>query len=157
MALGNTPPPAGAFCLSGYYGLESVEKLILSELAKPPGRWDRIAVCYSGTQGGNVQQLLSVTNQDSPEDITCHFVVCNGFGGADGQIQPTEKWRRQCSIAQSGISDSGRQTIYVCVIADGKTARPTDLQIRRVEALIEALCREFNIQIEFVHCPNDWP
>jgi hypothetical protein len=156
MALGNDPPPAGAFCLSGYYGLEPVEKVILAELAQPPGRWDRIVVHYSGTQGGNIEQLLSVASHDSPENITCHFVVCNGFGGADGQIQPSEKWRRQRSITRGGTLDRGGQTIYICVIANGKTARPTDLQIKRAEALIEALCREFNIEIESVHCPHDW-
>jgi len=194
MALGNDPPSAGAFCLSGYYGLESVEKVIFSELAQPPSRWGRIVVYYSGTEGGNVEELSSlgpvrnsregknirqeanISNGD-PEDITCHFVVCNGSGGADGQIQPTQKWRRQCSIIPGRSRDGSGRTIHICVIADGKTARPvrnstmrtmiqkrkisngmrpTDLQIRRVEALTEALCREFNIEPGSVHYPNDW-
>jgi len=166
MALGNDPPSAGAFCLSGYYGLESVEKVIFSELAQPPSRWGRIVVHY-----GDTPFLLA------QESKGCHFVVCNGSDGADGQIQPTQKWRRQCSIIPGRSRDGSGRTIHICVIADGKTTRPvrnstmsnmiqkgktsngtrpTDLQIRRVEALAEALCRKFNIEPGSVHYPNDW-
>ena len=146
MALGNDPPFAGAFCLSGYYGLEPVEKVIFSELAQPHSRWDRIAVYYSGTEGGT----------NGPENIACHFVACNGIGGADGQIQPTEKWHKQRSIIPGRSRDGSGQTIHICVIADAKTTHPTDLQMRRVETLVEALCREFDIEPESVHYPNDW-
>ncbi len=145
MALGNDPPSAGAFCLSGYYGLESVEKVIFSELAQPPSRWGRIAVHYGGTPF-----LLA------QESKGCHFVVCNGSDGADGQIQPTQKWRGQCSIIPSRSRDGSGRTIHICVIADGKTTRPTDIQIKRVEALVEGLHRQFNIQPESIYYPNDW-
>ena len=156
IALGNDPPSAGAFCLSGYYSLEPVEKAIFSGPSQSLGRWDRIVIYYSGTEGGNMEQLPSVTGPASPADISCHFVICNGFGGADGQIQPTEKWRKQCSIIPGRSRNGSGRTIHICVIADGKTTRPTDLQIRRAEALVEALCREFNIQHKSIYYPNDW-
>ncbi len=156
MALGNKPPSAGAFCLSGYYGLGSVEKAILSGLVQPPDRWERIVVYYSGTKGGNVERLPALSGPAGPKDISCHFVVCNGFGGADGQIQSTEKWHKQGSIMPGIICDGDGQVICICVIADGETARPTDLQIKRVEALVEGLCREFNIEPESIRYPDDW-
>ena len=159
IALGNDPPSAGAFCLSGYYSLEPVEKVIFSETAQPLGRWDRIIIYYSGTKAGNIEQLPSPTEPASPEDITCHFVVCNGFGGGEGQIQPTEKWHRQCSgtpaVPGGSLHGSGR-AIRICVIADGRTTQPTDVQIKRVEALVERLHREFDIQPESIYYPNDW-
>jgi hypothetical protein len=151
MALGNAPPPAGAFCLSGYYGLDSVEKAIFSRLSQPLDRWGRIVVYYSGTEGHGAEQLPSAGSLTSPEESSCHFVVNNGFGGADGQIQPTEKWLRQCSIVPGG----GR-TVHICVIANGVTTRPTDVQIKRVDGLVATLCREFNIEPEAVRYPNDW-
>ncbi len=155
MVLGNNPPPAGAFCLSRYYHLDPVEKAISSRVAQLPSRWNSIEIYYSATKAGNVEQLVSLSGLACPEDINCHFVVCNGLGGSDGQIQPTEKWQRQWSIIPDRTWHGSRQTIRICIIADGKTARPTDFQIKRTEALVEALRRKFNIQPEHIYYPND--
>lgn len=157
MALANDPPSAGAFCLSGYYDLASIERVISSE-AQPSAPWNQIAVFYSGTRSGNVEQLtlLSGATNTNHTICPCHFVVCNGFGGADGDIQPTEEWRGQCSIAPAGGPARENRTIHICVVADGQHSRPTDLQIKRAEALIAALCRKFVIKPESVAYPGDW-
>lgn len=164
MALGNNPPSAGAFCLSGYYHLDPIEKVIVSRAVQSPNRWNRIKIYYSDTKAGNIEQLASLSGLTNPGDINCHFVICNGLGAADGQIQPTEKWQRQWSIMPEGPRlvvthrtwyGSG-QTISICIIADGKTTLPTNFQIKRVEALVEGLHRKFNIQPESIYYPNDW-
>ncbi len=90
-ALGNNPPAAGAFCLSSYYRLEPVEKAVLSRADRSPERWSRIEIYYSGTKAGNIEQLASLSDLANPNDINCRFCLCNGLGGRDGQIQPTEK------------------------------------------------------------------
>ena len=146
MALGNNPPSAGAFSLSDYYRLEPIEKVIASRTFRTPDRWNRIEICYSNTKAGNVEQLASLNGLTSPEDIGYHFVICNGLGAADGQIQPTEKWHRQWSIIPDRPQDDSSQTIRICIISDGETTPPTDFQIKRKEALVEGLYRKFNIQ-----------
>jgi len=156
MALDNTPPSAGPFCLSSYYRLGSIEKTILSQAAQSPNRWNCIEIYYSSTKAGNIEQLASLNGLASPEDINCHFCVCNGLGGGNGQIQPTEKWQRQWSIIPSQTWYGTGQTIRICVIADNKTIRPTDFQIKRVQILVEELCRKFNIQLESIYYPSDW-
>jgi hypothetical protein len=156
MALGNNPPSAGAFCLSRYYRLGSVEKAITSRASQSLVRWNCIEIYYSGTKGGNIEQLASLSGLVGPEDINCHFVVCNGLGGGNGQIQPTEKWQRQWSIIPGRTWQGSGQTIRICVIADGKTARPTDFQIKNIETLVEALDRKFNIRPESICYPSDW-
>jgi len=171
-ALGHNPPSAGAFCLSRYYRLGSVKKSILSRADQSPGRWSRIEIYYSGTKSGNIEQLASSSNVGKHERISpvreqnekvsplsdtayngvkCHFIICNGRVGHDGQILPTEKWQRQSSVIHHS-----KQTIRICVIADGKTAPPTDFQIKRTEALVEKLCRKFNIKPESIRYPDDW-
>jgi hypothetical protein len=156
MALGNNPPSAGAFCLSHYYLLGPVEEAISSRVAQSPERWDSIEIYYSGTKAGNVEQLASLSGLSGPEDINCHFCLCNGLGGDDGQIQPTEKWQRQWSIIPGQAWYGNGQTIRICIIADAKTVRPTDFQIRRTGELVEALCRKFDIKPESVYYPSDW-
>lgn len=151
-ALGHNPPSAGAFCLSRYYRLGSVKKSILSRADQSPGRWSRVEIYYSNTESGNIKSAFGgLSDVGGPEHIDCHFVICDGRVGHDGQILPTEKWQRQSSVIHYN-----KQTIRICVIADGKTATPTDFQIRRTEELVEKLCRKFNIQSESIRCPDDW-
>jgi hypothetical protein len=156
MALGGSPPLAGAFCLSSYYHLDPIEKVIAARAVRSANRWSRIEVYYSGTKTGNIEQLALLSGLTSPEDINCHFVICNGLGAADGQIQPTEKWQRQWLIIPDRAGDYSGQTIRICIISDGKTTLPTDFQIKRGEALVEELRRKFNIQLESIHYPNGW-
>ncbi len=156
MALSNNPPSAGPFCLASYYRLDPVEKAILSRAAQSAERWNCIEIYYSSTKAGNIKQLASLNGLASPKDLNCHFVVCNSLGANDGQIQPTEKWQKQWSIIPSRTWYGSGQTVRICIIADGKTARPTDFQIKRTEALLEGLCRKFDIRPESVYYPRDW-
>jgi hypothetical protein len=156
MALGNNPPKAGPFCLSNYYRLDALEKALEGRAAQSPQRWNSIEICYSGTRAGNIEQLASLNGLASPEDINYHFCLCNGLGGGDGQIQTTEKWKRQWSIVPGRTWYGSSQTIRICVIADGTTVQPTDCQIKRAEALVEGLCRKFDVSPESIYYPGDW-
>ena len=172
-ALGHNPPSAGAFCLSRYYRLGSVKKTILSRADQSPGRWGRIEIYVIVPESGNIKSAFGgssdvggdehinpVREQNekvSPDrdtaynGINCHFVICNGRVGHDGQILPTEKWQRQSSVIHYS-----KQTIRICVIVDDKAKTTTDFQIKRTEALVEELCRKFNIQPESIRYPDDW-
>jgi hypothetical protein len=156
MALGSNPPSAGPFCLSSYYRLDPVEQAISSRAAQSNYRWNCIEIYYSNTRAGNIEQLASLSGLSSSEDINYHFVICNGLGADDGQIQPTEKWQRQWSVLPERTWNGSSQTIRICVIADDKTVRPTNLQIKRVESLVEALSRKFNIQPRDISYPSNW-
>jgi len=156
MALGNNPPSAGPFCLSSYYRLDPVETAILSRACQSPDRWNRIEVYYSGTRAGNIGQLASLNGLQDSESLNCHFVICNGLGGGDGQIQSTERWQKQWSIVPGRNWYGSGQTIRICIIANGQTCHPTDCQAKRLEKLAEGLCRKFNIPTASVYYPSDW-
>jgi len=153
MALGNNPPSAGPFCLSSYYRLDPIGKAIFSNAAQYPGRWNCIEIYYSATRAGNIQQLASLAGTD---DINCHFVICNGLGGGDGQIQATEKWQRQWSVIPSRTWYGTDQTVRICVIASPPKAGPTEYQLKRTEALMEGLCRKFDINRSCIYYPGNW-
>jgi hypothetical protein len=156
IALGNNPPSEGPFCLSSFYHLDPVEEAIHSQAYQSADRWNCIEIYYSGTKAGNIEQLTSMSGLASPEDLNCHFVVCNGLGGIDGQIQPTKKWQRQWSIVPGRTWYGSSQTIRICAIADpSQQDGPTDCQIKRLEALVQGLCRKFSIRPVSVYYPND--
>jgi hypothetical protein len=110
---------------------------------------------------GNIQQLAFLSGFGNPEDINCHYVICNGLGAGDGQIQPTERWQKQEPVNRDWLihepqAGNGRQTIFICLIADVKDARPTRMQIKVTEELLKGLCRKFDIKPESIHYPGDW-
>lgn len=156
MASGHNPPSAGPFSLWTYCRLDPVKNAIRSQSVQSPERWNRVEIYYSGTKSGNIEQLASHESLSKPEYVNCHFCLCNGTGGQDGDIQSTEKWQRQWSATPDQSWYGSGRTIRICVIADGKTAAPTDCQIKRAQVLVEELCRTFRINPQEVYYPGDW-
>ncbi len=69
-----------------------------------------------------------------------------------GVLSDRSKYQRPTDFCETPTD----QTIYICVIADDEAVPPTDFQIRRIEALVEVLCRKFDIQPESIRYPDDW-
>jgi len=166
-ALGYNPPSAGAFCLSRYYRLAPVEKAVVCEAARDRGRWRRIEIFCSG--GSVAKQTRDVVPAGAePTELlngagggNCHFVIHNGATAQDGQIEATDYWKRQWSVNRQANKDmqpalGDALTIFVCLTTDSETDRTTDFQIKRTEALVEELCRRFNIWPESIHYPDTW-
>jgi len=152
MAMGHNPPSAGPFSLWTYYSLDPVKKAISSRAVQSANNWNSIEIYYSGTQTGNIEQLASLSGLANPDNINCHFCLYNGFGGSDGQIQTTKKWQKQ----SSATSADSNKTIRICIIADGKTKHPTDCQLKRIQVLVDALCKKFHIQFSSIDYPSEW-
>ncbi len=155
MALGSNPPSAGPFCLATYYKLDSVDHALRSEQPQAVNRWNAIEIFFSGTRGGNADRLAEVNNLHSAADLNCHFIVCNGVGASDGEIESTQRWQVQRSARFDASSSGSDRTVRICLIGNGTSAVPTDYQLRRLEILLEALCRRFSIPTDAVHVPRD--
>jgi len=155
--LGYHPPSAGAFCLSDYHRLMPVKTTVLCRTTQTPGRWNRIEV-YRTNEIEEIDSLQYIVRNI---DTNCHFLLCNGRIGSNGQILSTEKWAQQMSVCRSSYYDLGpgaqdERTIFVCVITNGPTTRPTNYQMKRTESLVIELCRRLGIQSKSVRYPDDW-
>ena len=162
MALGNQPPGKVPFCLSKYRRLAPLERAICpeDEHITLQDKWTHIEVFYSGTRAGNIKLLAALYGLSDPSQLNTHFVICNGLGEGeqDGMIQATDRWCKQLPIVQDPSRKNWynqQNTIHICVIADGKNAFPTNSQIRRVESLVNTLCRYCHIKPECVYFPGD--
>jgi hypothetical protein len=156
MTLGHNPPSAGPFSLWSYYCLNPVKEAILTKVDQFSDRWNCIEIFYSGTESGNLESLTQQNGLIDSVDINCHFCLYNGFGGVDGQIQSTDRWLNQRSAIPGNNWYGSGQTIRICVIADGAASRPTDCQIKRIQILVEELCRRFSILPRSVRYPSNW-
>ncbi|MBI9015866.1 MAG: N-acetylmuramoyl-L-alanine amidase [Phycisphaerae bacterium] len=75
-----------------------------------------------------------------------HFVVSNGFFGADGQIFRTRCWSNQ-SLCKSNYSfDDTRKTIRICVLSSSDCPKGTANQYRRLEELVSTLTNYYDIE-----------
>ena len=167
--LGHNPPSAGAFCLSQYYRLVPVEKLVRSREVDRPGYWKWIEIYKSDGGSGNrvlsglniqAEQPGSLSSVSDQDETDCHFIIYNGLTGHDGRIKPTEKWNKQLP-ANRPVANNKRQarqneqTIYISIVMNDQNPQPTNFQIKRTEVLAEELCREYNIQSESILYPEN--
>ena len=150
MALDHKGPSAGAYSLSSYLRLDPVEKVVKNTIQTTPVQWGRIEVVYSQTSGGNAEELALLTGLADGGPSEFHFVICNGNGGDDGQIQAGRLWQTQ----QACGGKSG--AIRVCVISDDKSDVVTDSQLQRTNALVESLSRTFDVGSRKIRYPLDW-
>lgn len=156
LVLGQRPLPAGAFSLASYSDLGPVELAVNDCRSSRPGRWQRLEVFYSRTAAGNVEQIAALRGLESSEDVNFHFLVCNGRGGEDGQIQTTARWSKQWSCVPGGSWYGSNETVRVCVIADDAAAGATDCQMKRTAELVEVLARKYAIGQHRISYPEGW-
>ncbi len=155
MILGDNPPSAGPFCLSAYYRLDSVDHAVRSRIAPEAGGWQSIEIAFSGTRGGNIQSLAGAKGLANPGHLDCHFVLGNGIGASDGEIQTTESWLNQRPIPPGPTWRGDERTIRIYLVGNGVSSLATDYQLKRLETLLELLCRKFNISPDAVYLPRD--
>jgi hypothetical protein len=145
----NGPSAAAAYSLSSYLRLDPVEEVVTNSVKVAPAKWQRVEITYSQTDGGNANELPLLMGLVGDQKAEYHFVICNGNGGENGQIQATDYWKLQRTCGnRSGI-------IRVCVISDGQT-EVTDSQMQRTNTLAESLSRTFEVAPKKIRYPIDW-
>ena len=114
---------------------ESLDAVFNTRVEVQPGRWRYVYVHHSKTAGGSAATL-----GESGNGLADHFVIGNGDGCGDGEIQVAQRWHRQRSAGQmAGVQSIDPACIRICLIGDFNRARPTPLQLLRLEQLVAAL------------------
>lgn len=151
MALDHNGPSAAAYSLSSYLRLGPVEEVVKNTVTAKVAQWDQVEVLYSNTAGGTADEMALLTGLAERADRSeFHFVVCNGNGADDGQVQAAGRWAAQMPCAnRPGV-------IRVLVISDKHMDAVTDSQIQRTNALVESLSRTFEIGPRQIRYPLDW-
>lgn len=149
MALDGYAPSKAAYSLSSYLKLDPIDQVVKASMIAAPADWQSIEVFYSKTETGNAQELPLLASLAGRSAQPYHFLVCNGNGGADGQIQVAPEWQRQTAFSNAAV-------IRICVIGDDRIRPATEQQIQRANSLIDTLSRSFNIGARQIYLPNAW-
>ncbi len=98
-------------------------------------KWNYIYIHHSNTASGNA---TTVAGNDSM--LADHFVIGNGEGCGDGEIQIGLRWKQQLAPGVTrGMDHIDAGCISICLIGDFNQTRPTPTQQRQLLQLVTAL------------------
>jgi hypothetical protein len=133
--------------LRPYLDESGANELVYPNKADRP--WRYIVLHHSATAGGNYDQIDGEHRKILGFDgCGYHFVIGNGTGSGDGQIEVAQRWTNQkqgvhCRNARSHEVDE--YGIGICLVGDFDQQRPTPRQIAAVGALIAYLSQRYTI------------
>lgn len=137
--------PDGSTALAAFEGPDPLAAVYTTPTPVSIGRWKYIYVHHSRTTVGSAATLARSAN-----GTTDHFVITNGNGGADGDVQITSLWSKQESAASpTGAGSIDPACISVCLVGDFDRALPTAGQQHRLAQLINSLQAQLRLS---THC-----
>lgn len=114
-------------------------------------RWIYIVVHHSATTQGSVEAIHNEHSRRKDAlgrnwlGIGYHFVIGNGQGMDDGEIEPTFRWRNQIHGAHSGSAVHNANGVGICLIGNFQNESPTQQQLKSLEHLIRQLATRYKI------------
>jgi hypothetical protein len=130
---------------------ESLDSIFDTAVRIPNSHWQYIYVHHSRTRRGSA---LTMGGDNGMGD---HFLIGNGDGCGDGEIQIGPRWNRQLSANPVGAKVKNN-CICICLVGDFDQTSPTTTQLRRLEQLVKTLQGQFQIPGKAVLAydqPND--
>lgn len=121
-------------------------------------RWQAIVIHHSGARQGSAETLNAAHEKLGLGGLGYHFVVNNGRGAPDGQIQLGFRWKRQMVGAYTGGKDGewyNRNALGICVIGDPVAQAPTETQLSELVWLVRKLQQRFEIPADRVLIQGD--
>lgn len=113
---------------------ESMDTVFQTQVGAKAGRWKYIYIHQSRTANGSATTLAP---DGDPRD---HFVIGNGQGAVDGEVQVSQRWNEQTSaLPPAGASKIDPGCISICLVGDFDRTMPTAMQLRRLGQLVTAL------------------
>lgn len=117
----------------------------------PPGgiskRWQCIVVHHSGTSAGCASDFHQAHLNRGWDELGYHFVIGNGTGSSDGQIEVGSRWYKQkhgahCKTAGNWHNEHG---IGICMVGNFEQGRPSARQLASLDKLVKFLMAKTGI------------
>lgn len=120
--------------------------------------WKYLVIHHTATSSGSVESIHAEHQKKKDKNgnpwigIGYHFVIGNGKGMGDGEIEPTFRWRTQLHGAHAGSSDPeyNQLGVGICLVGNFENEAPTTAQMQSVRALVRALRNEYFIPSDHV-------
>jgi len=112
--------------------------------------WKYIVLHHSATAAGSVQAFHKYHTRQGYGGIAYHFVIGNGHGMKDGEVQETFRWQQQIAGTHVSVNswDHNVFGIGICLVGNLDEAPPTRAQLAALKQLIRRLQDEYGITDE---------
>lgn len=139
---------------------------VLNELNKFKVRdWKYIVIHHSASYKGNASSIGKYHRKVRgwKNGLGYHFVIGNGNGARNGQIEVGDRWNKQIRGAHAGNDEYNEYGIGICLVGNFDNNRPSEAQISSLIYLIRYLQERCNIpkkniimhrNIKTTHCPG---
>jgi hypothetical protein len=117
----------------------------------PLRHWTSIVLHHTASAQGSVESINAahLRRKDQAGNawlgIGYHFVIGNGRGMGDGEIEPTFRWREQLHGAHAGDDDYNQHGIGIVLVGNFEEGPPTPAQLASVRRLVAILRTRYGI------------
>lgn len=118
--------------------------------------WKHIVIHHTASSGGSVASIdESHRNRKDKAGnpwlgIGYHFVIGNGQGMGDGEIEPTFRWKQQMHGAHAGVEDYNQHGIGIVLVGNFEKEPPSPAQLAAVKRLVGVLKADYGINSDHV-------
>jgi N-acetyl-anhydromuramyl-L-alanine amidase AmpD len=126
-----------------------------SQAAVERNAWKYIVVHHSASAGGNLAGFDRLHRARGWDGVAYHFVIDNGYGGVDGRLEVSQRWRLQKHGAHAGSlppsaapdqrNEFNEFGIGICLVGNFQSGRPSGAQVGTLARLVRRLRDEFPI------------
>ncbi len=114
-------------------------------VAARPWRW--IVIHHSATPTGSASQFDRMHKEKGWDELGYHFVIGNGNGSGNGQVEVggrwrTQKWGAHAKTADNRYNDYG---IGICLVGNFDVERPSAAQLASLAKLVAFLEKTYRI------------
>jgi len=150
LLLALAPAPLRPDSAASLFALDVPKSMdVIFDTANPvaTGRWKYIFIHHSQSASGNAATLAS-----HPGGLGDHFVIGNGSGCVDGEIQIGHRWASQLAPGRpSGLAAVRPDCVSICLVGDFNRSAPTPTQRLRLAQLVTALQGRLGIPGSSIH------
>lgn len=109
--------------------------------------WKYLVIHHSATSAGSVKSFHKFHTQQGYGGIAYHYVIGNGKGMKDGEVQETFRWKDQIAGTHSTVN-SWKYNIFgigICLVGNLEKKAPTAKQLKALKALTAKLSKKHHI------------
>jgi hypothetical protein len=109
--------------------------------------WKYIVIHHTASDSGDAASIGKYHKEKRGwvNGLGYDFLIGNGNGSRDGQIEVGSRWNKQIDGAHAGNSEYNKHGIGICLVGNFDTDRPTNRQITSLLSLIDYLQKRCNI------------
>ncbi len=123
--------------------------------------WKAIVIHHSGTDSGNVASIDDYHRRNNGWDgIGYDFLIGNGSGCANGEVDATFRWTEQKTGAHCKTDASNwanEEAIGICLVGNFDGSRPSGSQMASLMKLVRFLSKRYDIPANRIYGHNTTP